>query len=110
LPRDEETNGISLWYGGGLGRRARTGRGSGQTARQRRVRQATSSGAARGRDGLQYALVHSRPQENADPNAEGGERHVSWLVRVGTPGVLAGATSSLIHLALFENEFLQKFE
>jgi hypothetical protein len=32
LLRDEETNGISPWYGGGLGRRARIGRGGGQTA------------------------------------------------------------------------------
>jgi hypothetical protein len=30
--------------------------------------------------------------------------------RAGAPDTLAGATLSLIHLALFENEFLQKFE
>jgi hypothetical protein len=36
LLRDEETNDISLRHGGGLGRRARTGRGDGQTAGQRR--------------------------------------------------------------------------
>jgi hypothetical protein len=36
LLRDEETNGISPRYGGGLGRRARTRRGGEQIARQRR--------------------------------------------------------------------------
>jgi hypothetical protein len=73
--------GISQWYGGGLGRCARTGRGGGQTARQRRARPTVSSDATRGRDGLQYALVSVLPRENADPDAKGGGRHAARRAR-----------------------------